>query len=224
MSVDGSSPQVSSLPGQAVYSPLVLRLYDWWVLDVSCSQIWQCSADRMLRHYEEHLGDPHLDVGVGSGFFLDRARFPVAAPRITLFDLNAQSLAHTSSRIARYRPEVVQGDVLAPNSLPRSCFASVGLNFLIHCLPSGGAGKWRLFDYLAPALRPRGTIFGSTILGSPTPPRARQRALMRLYNRKGIFGNADDSLSTLRAELELRFEQVRVEQVGVVALFSGRAR
>lgn len=224
MSVDASSPPVSSAPGQAVYSPLVLRLYDWWVLDVSCSRIWQCSAERMLRHYEQHLGEAHLDVGVGSGFFLDRARFPVPAPRITLLDLNPQSLAHTSARIARYRPEVVQGDVLVPNSLPRESFASIGLNFLIHCLPSGGAGKWRLFDHLTPTLRPQGTVFGSTILGSPTPLRARQRALMGLYNRKGIFGNADDSLAMLRSELERRFDQVRIEQVGVVALFSARAR
>jgi len=224
MSADASSQQVSSIPGQAVYSPLVLRLYDWWVLDVSCSRIWQCSAKRMLRHYEQHLGDAHLDVGVGSGFFLDEARFPVEAPRITLFDLNPQSLAHASARIARYRPEVVQGDVLAPNSLPRSSFTSVGLNFLIHCLPSGGNGKWRLFDHLAPTLQPQGTLFGSTILGSPTPRRARQRALMGLYNRKRIFGNAYDSLATLRAELEQRFDQVHIEQEGVVALFSARAR
>ncbi|HVJ21796.1 MAG TPA: class I SAM-dependent methyltransferase, partial [Polyangiaceae bacterium] len=200
----------------------VLRLYDWFVLDVSCTRIWQCRAEQLLAHYEAELGAVHLDVGVGTGFFLDKARYPVERPAITLLDLNAQSLAYTAARIARYSPEVVRADVLEPNALPECRFDSIGLNFLLHCLPAGGQGKWRVFDHLKPKLAPGGRLFGSTIIGSPEPPLARQRWLMRRYNQRGIFGNASDSAAILRAELSRRFSKVEIQQKGVVALFSAR--
>jgi hypothetical protein len=90
-------------------------------------------------------------------------------------------------------------------------------------LPAGGSGKWRLFERLKPKLAPCGRILGSTILGSSTPALARQRRLMGAYNRLGIFGNAHDSAALLRAELLWHFVDVKVEQEGVVALFSARA-
>jgi SAM-dependent methyltransferase len=222
MDIDPLDDNVSSTPGQAVYSRFVLRLYDWLVLDFSCTHIWRCQAKRLLAHYEAQLGAVHLDVGVGTGFFLDKARYPVERPRITLLDLNAQSLRYTAERIARYSPVVVQADVLEPNELPNGAFDSVGMNFLLHCLPGGGAGKWRVFEHLKPKLAPGGRLFGSTILGSPEAPLARQRWLMERYNRRGIFGNASDTAATLRAELASRFSKVEIQQEGVVALFSAR--
>jgi len=219
---DALNGNVSSAPGQAVYSRFVLRLYDWFVLDVSCTRIWQCRSEHLLTHYESQLGAVHLDVGVGTGFFLDKARYPVERPDVTLLDLNAQSLAYTAERIARYSPKVVQADVLEPNTLPNGRYDSIGMNFLLHCLPAGGQGKWRVFDHLKPKLAPGGRLFGSTIIGSPEPPLARQRWLMRRYNQRGIFGNASDSAAILRAELSRRFSKVEIQQKGVVALFSAR--
>jgi len=206
-------------PGQAVYSPLVLGVYDWYVLGLSASLIWQCPSRKILEHYNRHVGRRHLDVGVGTGYFLDRARFP-GEPEVTLFDLNPNSLAHTSRRIERYHPACVRGDVLEPNSLPRRQYDSIAMNFLLHCLPDGGRGKWRAFSYLAPTLQPDGVLFGSTLLADA--PLRRQHWLMRAYNRKGIFSNGTDTLAVLRRELDERFEQVTLEQVGAAALFAAR--
>ena len=47
---------------------------------------------------------------------------------------------------------------------------------------------------------------------------------MSLYNKKGIFSNADDSLTGLENALSSRFDNVAIEVTGCVALFSGRAR
>ncbi|HEV8551587.1 MAG TPA: class I SAM-dependent methyltransferase, partial [Polyangiaceae bacterium] len=174
-----------------------------------------------LEHYQRHVGPRHLDVGVGTGYYLDRVAFPGGALAITLFDLNAESLAHTARRIARYSPVAVEGDVLEPNRLADGAFDSVGLGFLLHCLPAGGVGKWRALDQLGPKLAPGGTLFGSTILGS-SPPLRRQRLLMGAYNRRGIFDNGGDDLERLRGELRARFEDVAVEVEGVVALFTAR--
>ena len=48
------------------------------------------------------------------------------------------------------------------------------------------------------------------------------RALMRVYNRKGVFSNAADTLPELRAALDRRFRSVEITVVGCVALFVAR--
>ncbi len=210
--------------GQAVYSPLLLRIYDWYVLGLSSRMIWRCPASRMLAHYDRHVGARHLDVGVGTGFFLDRCRFPTPSPELVLMDMNRNSLAHCSRRVARYAPEVVVGDALEQPPLERRSFDSIGLNFLIHCLPARvEGGKWKLFANLAPLLRPDGTLFGSTILGAGLDLGLAQRKLMGAYQRKGIFDNGQDSLEQLEAGLRAQFEEVEVELSGIVALFSARS-
>jgi hypothetical protein len=46
---------------------------------------------------------------------------------------------------------------------------------------------------------------------------------MRLYNRKGIFSNADDDQRGLEQGLASDLTDVEIEIVGAVALFAGRA-
>jgi hypothetical protein len=48
------------------------------------------------------------------------------------------------------------------------------------------------------------------------------RALVDIYNRKGIFSNRDDSAAGLQAALEASFAEVSITVRGVVALFSAR--
>ena len=75
------------------------------------------------------------------------------------------------------------------------------------------------FDHLKAWLAPGGVLFGASILGREVPHNAGGRALLKLYNAKGIFGNANDSPGDLRRTLEARFERVEIELVGCVALF-----
>jgi SAM-dependent methyltransferase len=209
--------------GQAAYDPWVLRIYDWYVLGLSNRWIWRCPTARIVDHYDRHVRARHLDVGVGSGYLLDRCRFPVERPQVTLMDLNRNSLEHTARRIARYQPTIHRGDVLELVDLPRGNFGSIGVNYLMHCLPGDiEGGKWRAFEHLAPLMTDDGVLFGSTILGEPAPKGLAQRRLMDIYNRKGIFGNDRDSIETLRKGLEESFEDVEIELEGVVALFSAR--
>jgi hypothetical protein len=76
------------LAGQAVYSKWVLVLYGLWVLGISNSFIWCCPSSRILRLFNQHITADHLDIGVGTGFFLDRCQWPDANPRVGLMDLN----------------------------------------------------------------------------------------------------------------------------------------
>ena len=71
------SEGLDTAPGQAVYRPWVLYAYDLYVLKLSCSLAWRCPASELLEQYNRLISGKHLDVGVGTGYFLDRCRFPV---------------------------------------------------------------------------------------------------------------------------------------------------
>jgi SAM-dependent methyltransferase len=209
--------------GQAVYSRLLLRVYDFYVLGFTSRMIWGCPASRLVAQYDRNVGACHLDVGVGTGYFLDRCRFPVEKPEVVLMDMNRNSLESSARRIARYAPEVVVGDVLAPPPFEAGRLDSIGLNYLMHCLPGDvNGGKWRAFANLAPLLRPGGVMFGATVLCEGLELGPAQRKLMGAYQRKGIFDNRTDSLEKLEAGLREQFEQVDVQLSGVVGVFSAR--
>jgi SAM-dependent methyltransferase len=208
--------------GQAVYSPMVLRTYDWIVLGISNRFLWRCPTAELRRLYDRNVSGRHLDVGVGTGYFLDKAKWPVAKPAITLLDLNPNCLAAASRRISRFSPQSVQANALAP--LPfLGPFQSAGLCYLLHCLPGAIAEKGVVFDNLAPVLERGARVFGATIMQGNAPRSMPAQALMNLYNNKGIFSNVADTVEDLHAALCRRFRDVEVNLRGTVALFEARA-
>ncbi len=208
--------------GQAIYNPRTLQIYDLVVLRLSNPLIWRCPTARILDLYDRHAGVAHCDVGVGTGWYLDRCRFPTPAPRIGLMDLNTDSLVFAADRIARYRPETYRVDVLADPVTGLAPFDSIGMTYLLHCLPGDIAAKATAFDTLRPCLADDGVVFGATILSGDVPTTAAARALMRVYNRKGVFSNEADTLPDLHAALNRRFRSVEITVVGCVALFVAR--
>ncbi len=209
--------------GAGAYGRIGLHFYDAGVLGLTNRLVWGCSSRAILEWYQANITDNHLDVGVGTGYFLDRVAFSTASPRLGLMDLNGNSLTHTARRLIRYSPEMYRADVLAPIAVPIDNFDSIGLNYLLHCLPGPMESKAVAFDSLRPLLRPGGTLFGGTVLRHGVNVPIHSRGLMRLYNSMGLFGNDRDSLSGLQSALEARFEDVRIETHRCVALFRARA-
>jgi hypothetical protein len=213
---------IDTQAGQAIYNPRTLQLYDLVVLRLSNPLVWRCPTSRILDLYNRHAGVAHCDVGVGTGWYLDRCRFPTPAPRIGLMDLNADSLAFAAQRIARYRPEAYRIDVLGAPAAGIAPFDSIGMTYLLHCLPGDIATKAKAFDTVRPCLAADGVVFGATILSGGVPTTGAARTLMRVYNRKGVFSNEADTLPDLRAALDQRFRSVEITVVGCVALFVAR--
>jgi SAM-dependent methyltransferase len=209
--------------GHAVYTRGMLRIYDFLVLGLSNHLIWRCPSKRLLAHYNRHVSANHLDAGVGTGFFLDRCQFPSAAPRVALLDLNQNALAFAAQRIARYRPEIYIRNVLEPVLLDAPEFDSIGISYLLHCLPGTIAAKSVAFDHLKSLMAPGAVIFGATLLQGGVKRSFAARRLMGFYNTKGIFSNSQDTLEGLRSALEMRFKDAVLEVAGSAALFSGRA-
>ena len=218
-----SSPSLQQIhPSAAVYSTLVLKVYDAWVLGFSNRFVWRCPTGAvLLPFYRQHLGRRHLEVGVGSGYYLARAGLS-AADRLTLLDMNPQSL-HAASRRAGIPVDAVLADALAlGDALQGREFDSIALFYLLHCLPGDMVSKAAVFAGLKKHLSADGVLYGATILGDAAGHNAIGRRLMKVYNRKGIFGNQTDTQAGLDAALSRHFGEVEIKRQGRVALFTAR--
>jgi hypothetical protein len=208
--------------GQAVYSPGVLRKYDWFVLGFSNRLLWRCPTSNLRQLFDRNVSARHIDIGVGTGYFLDKAKWPVPKPVITLLDLNTNCLNMAATRIRRYTPQSVRANVLEP--LPQlGPFRSASLCYLFHCIPGSIPEKAIAFDHLRPLLARGARVFGATIVQGKTPRSGVAQRLMNLYNAKGIFSNAADTITDLDAALRARFVDVKVTLKGTVALFEATA-
>ncbi|MGH9811387.1 MAG: methyltransferase type 12, partial [Terriglobia bacterium] len=98
-------------------------------------------------------------------------------------------------------------------------FTSVGLTYVLHCLPGRMSEKLAAIDHLRPLMKKQAMLFGATILGRGLAPNVAAHALLDLYNKKGVFNNREDDLASLSGGLRKRFDRVEIEMQGCVALF-----
>jgi ubiquinone/menaquinone biosynthesis C-methylase UbiE len=206
--------------GQAGYTKRFLRGYDLYVFGYTLPRLWRCKKKRLRRLYDEHVGERHLDIGVGSGYLIDKCHFPSDTPQITLMDMNPNSLEFAARRIKRYSPRTQQANVLEPWPLPAQSFDSVAMCNLLHCVPGTLQEKSVVFDQAQSVLAPEGTLFGATVLGTEADHTKRSLKAMKGLNKRGDFSNLDDRVEDLEAGLAAAFPVFEVEIEGAVALFS----
>jgi SAM-dependent methyltransferase len=204
--------------GQREYTPLFLRIYDPVVLGFLTPVVWRCPTTRLVDEYRRHLGRRHLDVGPGTGYFLDRAGMPDGSA-VTLLDPNVHVLDHASRRLQRLDITTVEADVCKP--LPvHGPFDSAALNGVLHCLPGPLSRKADAVANVAAVLAPTGVLFGASILGPSGRHTSLSRSILRANNRRGTFDNLGDTQDGLREILEASFEQVELATVGAMAIFA----
>ncbi|MGV9309645.1 MULTISPECIES: class I SAM-dependent methyltransferase [unclassified Nonomuraea] len=214
-------PEDPAYAGQAAYTPFFLKyVYDPLVIRFQNRFTWRCPSKALLALYRGNASSDHLDVGPGTGWYLNKCRFPAAEPRIALLDVNSDVLRRAAERIARHQPQCIRADLLKPLSLRKRQFDSVALVHVLHCLPGNIQDKAQVFDQLAPLLRPGGRLFGSTILSLGVPQTRLSRSQLGYMNKMGIFANEQDSLEDLENALAKRFTHVTLHTRGSVALFS----
>jgi SAM-dependent methyltransferase len=206
--------------GQAGYNPLMLAIYDPWVLGFMSRVVWHVPIPPVLERYRRNLGRRHLDVGPGTGYFIEKAD-PPSETEITLLDPNRHVLRRAGNRLARWDPILVEADVMKP--LPTAGpFDSAALSFVLHCLRGPDENKGTAVRNVADVLARDGVLFGGTILGLDAPHSRAARAFLRAVNAKGDFDNLRDTADGLRTILGASFEEVEVEGVGSAALFTAR--
>jgi ubiquinone/menaquinone biosynthesis C-methylase UbiE len=206
-------------PGAAIYSRLLLAVYDFWVLGISNAYAWRCSTKKvLLPFFRQNVRYNHLDIGVGTGYYLANADLP-SDTKITLLDLNRNSLDAANRRIGGRAVKTLQHDVFEPLPMD-SKHDSISLFYLLHCMPGPIERKTSLLANLKRYLSPDGVLYGCTILGKGVKHNAFGTYLMNFYNRKGIFGNWTDSEDAIVKALKENFEEVDVRVEGVVLLFT----
>lgn len=212
MSADSDTRDRGASAG--IYNPVTLRLYDLGVLGLTNSLAWRCPTRLLVEHYQAHAGDDHLDIGPGTGYYLERI-----GSKVTLLDLNAAALAASRERVGDQRVvRTIRQSFFDP--LPHDLqYDSIGLNFVLHCIPDDA--KWRRLSELRHHLRPGGTLVGSTLIPDRSTANPLARFMHGLYNRIGVFGNDGDTLTKLTEALA-GWDDITVTRHGQVVLFSAR--
>jgi hypothetical protein len=198
MPMDASDP---AYKGQRDFTPLTLRFYDPFVLSFSARWIWHCPVERLVENYRWHIRPNHLDVGPGTGYFLEHSGLERGS-EVTLLDPNMEVLRHAATRLDGYDVTAVEADVLKP-------------------LPVRGpmARKSAAIRNIASVLHPEGLFFGSTVLGDEGNHGWAARRMLNAYNGRGSFDNRTDTEENVRQVLDASFEHVEYEVVGSIAIW-----
>jgi SAM-dependent methyltransferase len=208
-----------------IYTRTILSVYDLFVVYFSSTWVWHSPRRTMLAWYAQHVSANHLDIGVGTGYFLDHCTFPSPTPTIALADISPRTLEKTVKRIRRYQPTTYLVNALDPlEQAIATRFDSIGMNFVLHCIPGSMDDKAVVFRNVKPLLRPGGVLFGTTILpaGVGVRPTWLANAFMAVYNALHIFNITHDSRRSLERALGRSFDDVAVHVVGCVAFFVAR--
>ena len=204
--------------GQADYSEALLRLYDPLVLGPIVRYVWRCPSEEGIRRYRRYIRPNHLDVGPGTGYFIEHAGLPAGSP-VTVLDPNPNVLRHVTRRLHDLQVTAVEADVLKP--LPvTGPFNSAGLNAVLHCLPGPLERKALAVANIAAVLAPDATLFGATVIGRSGKHTRLGRAFLWAFNRRGAFDNLDDTEDGIAEILRRSFREVSIETCGGLALFA----
>lgn len=208
--------------GQADYTRTFLPLYDRLVLGPIARYVWRLPPELHdhVRFYREHIRPNHLDVGPGTGYFLEHAGLPDGS-RVTIVDPNPNVLQHVQKRlgrVARLDLTAVEADVLKP--LPVSGpFNSAALSFVLHCLPGPMERKAAAIENIARVMAPDGVLFGTSVLGAGADHNRLARGFLRAFNKRGAFGNLHDTEAGLGEILGRSFQDVDLRSIHGIAIF-----
>lgn len=215
-----ASPLYTFDDGIKIYSQIGLRFYDLLIMGAVTRYVWNCPSSVFVEFYREHVTANHADIGVGTGFCLDRCDFPESNSRLALIDLKLNCLEFAARRLARFHPEQYLWNASASPLVNVPAFESIGLGGILHCLPGDMNEKGRVFDALK-SLSKRGTkIFGYTLVNDDVRATLRRRATFRLFHRAQIINCERDHAGALKRELATRFPQHSVRLHGCFAFFT----
>lgn len=207
-------------PGARDYGAITLPLYDAAVLNVAVPHAWGIPLAEERALYERCLGRRHLDVGVATGYFLQKTA-DGRCEEITLMDLNPNATAYAAQKLARFEVTQAVGDALKPFPVTGP-FDSIGLFHLLHCMPGSIPEKEQVFDHAIEKLAPGGVVFGASVtpLGQSQNPFA--KLVLKGSNRRGALNNLKDAHEDLRRAIESRFRTATVHLRGLMTIWEAR--
>ncbi len=198
--------------------------------------LWRIQEQEIHSLYEANICRNHCEIAVGTGLFLTSPGVSNTSRKMTLIDLNENSLETCEDRIQHsHSPETkivtdvttIVADITAPPGEEsvltplKGKYQSVAANFLFHCLHGSNLlDKLDAFQNCASLVDPEdGVFFGSTILGAEILKDSENAGkttmhVMENFNHWGVFGNFGDSYEDLEYILKEMFCDVELKRVG----------
>jgi len=207
---------------QRYFNSLSLFFYDFILYGIVSRFAWGSSTQRLDAHYRTYASANHLEVGVGTGYLLNRVVFASNRPRVALMDLSVACLERTRRKVARHAPTIHVQNLLEPVRESIPVFDSISINYVMHCIPGSFKEKGVALTNLAPLLSAQGVLFGTTVLSEGMAKNLLAKPAMWLLNLLGVFNNRQDNAQDLKACLAQNFQVLEFEVVGVTAYFAVR--
>ncbi|KAL4887576.1 hypothetical protein BJY04DRAFT_212607 [Aspergillus karnatakaensis] len=147
--------------GAAYYNTWKLYIYDWWVLGFINRFGWRCSTKKhLLPLFRSSIRSNHLDIGVGTGYYLKHTKVPGS---LTFCDLSETSLRTAQARCGRNDAQTLHCDITV--ELPTAeKFESISMFYLLHCLPGPMSNKTAVIERVLPNLTADGILAGAVLL------------------------------------------------------------
>ena len=208
--------------GASVYNRYSLVLYDLLVHFFSNRFVWRCPTVHLIEHARACLSPKHLEMGIGSGKLFQKVSVGRAFERLAIADVNLDCLGFARKVLHQENPETWKVNLLNPREeIQRlSGFQSIGLNYVLHCLPLEFREKLELCGRLMDrCLEDGGVLSGCTLFPNLNPSRF-SRKLMGFYNRRGVFHNQSDDPKLFWEWIDARGLDPQFYTVGCVGFFS----
>ncbi|PKH87616.1 class I SAM-dependent methyltransferase [Colwellia sp. Bg11-28] len=207
----------------SVYSKTLLSIYDVYVFKCVSPIFFRCPSKLIVEFYINNVSKNHLEVGAGTGFLLKKCRASGIIKNLSLLDLSENCLEVTKKNIKPIDVTTYKANILEPLPLQNRQFKSIGLNFVLHCVPGNFKAKGLTLLNLGDYLTDDGVIFGSTAIYD-TEQNIMAKLVMNAYNKKGIFNNRQDKKEELEEVLRSGFNNVVITQIGNVVFFKASNR
>ncbi|MEO8570067.1 MAG: methyltransferase domain-containing protein [Chloroflexota bacterium] len=123
--------------------------------------MWRLPTAKHVRLYQEHIRPNQLDVGPGTGYFLEHAGLPDGS-LVTILDANPNVLRHAAGRLRPLDVTSIEADVLKPLPI-LGPFDSAALSLVLHCLPGPMERKARAVANVARVMAPVGVLSGASV-------------------------------------------------------------
>jgi len=205
---------------QQYFNKLSLIFYDFILYGIVSKYAWGSSIQRLDAHYKKYVTSNHLEVGVGTGYLLNRVVFDSTQPRLVLMDLSVPCLEKTKRKVSRYKPTTYVQNLLEPIQHAIPVFDSISINYVMHCIPGNLKEKTIALTHLKTLLSQHGVLFGTTVLSEGVAKNFLAKPAMWLLNLLGVFNNHQDNTQDLKTHLEKNFQVLEFQVVGVTAFFA----
>jgi len=206
-----------------IYSKNLLSVYDLYVFKCVSPIFFRCPSEKIIDFYLNNVSENHLEVGAGTGFLLKKCKNAGKIKMLSLLDLSENCLEATQKSIKPIEAKIYKANILEDLPLETEKFKSIGLNFVLHCVPGDFKTKGMALLNLGNHLTEDGAIFGSTAIYD-SKQNVMAKLVMDTYNKTGIFNNKDDKKNELEEVLRDGFGKVSVTQIGNVLFFKASKR